>query len=107
MVGQIDTKVTRGLMWLRNEIQESALTIHPKKGESISLDIVRQATKLFPVIEDGKWKITVKVKSEVTIVQNGSHFDIMNPDVTKKLEKDLERDIKQYMNLALKQLKKR
>lgn len=106
MVGQIDTKVTRGLMWLRNEIQESALTIHPKKGESISLDIVRQATKLFPVIEDGKWKITVKVKSEVTIVQNGSHFDIMNPDVTKKLEKDLERDIKQYMNLALKQLKK-
>ncbi|CUB08489.1 Spore germination protein B3 precursor [Bacillus cereus] len=106
MVGQIDTKVTKGLMWLRNEIQESALTIHPKKGESISLDIVRQATKLFPVIEDGKWKITVKVKSEVTIVQNGSHFDIMNPDITKKLEKDLERDIKQYMNLALKQLKK-
>lgn len=31
MVGQIDTKVTRGLLWLRNEIEVTAITINPKR----------------------------------------------------------------------------
>ncbi|MGR5984561.1 Ger(x)C family spore germination C-terminal domain-containing protein [Bacillus cytotoxicus] len=72
----------------------------------MSLDPVRQKTKLLPTIENGKWKIVAKVQSEGTIVQNGSRFDIMSPNIVKKVEKELEKDIKQYMNLALKQVKK-
>ncbi|MGI2795214.1 Ger(x)C family spore germination protein [Bacillus cytotoxicus] len=106
MIGRMNTKVTRGILWLRNEIQESVVTVNPKKGESISLDPVRQKTKLLPTIENGKWKIVAKVQSEGTIVQNGSRFDIMSPNIVKKVEKELEKDIKQYMNLALKQVKK-
>ncbi|MFD0769412.1 Ger(x)C family spore germination protein [Bacillus sp. CGMCC 1.60114] len=106
MIGQIDTKVTRGLLWLRNEVQVTAVTVNPKKGESISLDPIRQTTKLLPTIENGKWKILAKITSEGTIVQNGSHLDVMSPNITKKLEKDLETDIKQRMNLSLKQVKK-
>ncbi|WP_028400701.1 Ger(x)C family spore germination protein [Ectobacillus panaciterrae] len=106
MVGQIDTKVTRGLLWLRNEVQVTAVTVQPKKGESISLDPIRQTTKLLPTIENGKWKILAKITSEGTIVQNGTHLDVMSPNITKKLEKDLEKDIKQRINLSLTQVKK-
>ncbi|AJI26239.1 Ger(x)C family spore germination protein (plasmid) [Bacillus cereus] len=106
MVGRINTKVTRGLLWLRNETQVSAVTVSPKKGETISLDPTRQKTKLVPSIKNGKWKIFVKVYSEGTVVQDGSHLDIMSSSVTKKIEKELEADIKRYINLSLKQVKK-
>ena len=106
MIGQIDTKITRGLLWLRNETQVAAISVTHKKGETISLDPVRQTTKLLPTIEKGKWKILVKVTSEGSIVQNGSNLDIMSPDITKKLEKEIGKDIKQRMNLPLKQVKK-
>ncbi|MEI4831242.1 Ger(x)C family spore germination protein [Bacillus sp. FJAT-53711] len=106
MIGQINTKVTRGLLWLRNDIQVTSITVNPKKGESISLDPIRQTTKLLPTIENGKWKILAKVTSEGTIVQNGSHLDVMSPNITKKLEKEMAKEIKQRMNLSLKQVKK-
>ncbi|WP_043976802.1 Ger(x)C family spore germination protein [Priestia megaterium] len=107
MVNQIDTKVTRGLLWLRNEIEVTAVTITPKKGQSISLDPIREQTILLPSIENGKWKMTVKIRSEGTIVQNGSDLDIMDPIVKKKVEKELENDIKARINLCLKQVQKK
>ncbi|MDM5154507.1 Ger(x)C family spore germination C-terminal domain-containing protein [Bacillus sp. DX1.1] len=105
MVGQIDTKVTRGLLWLRNEIEVTAITINPKKGETISLDPTRQTMKLFPIIENGKWKIVAKGELEGTIMQNGSHLTVMNPSTVKKVEKDFEKIVKQRINLSLKQVK--
>ncbi|MDN3015894.1 Ger(x)C family spore germination protein [Paenibacillus sp. BSR1-1] len=105
MVGQIDTKVTRGLLWLRNEVEVTAVTVNPKKGETISLDPIREKTKLIPTIKNGKWKILAKITSEGTIVQNGSHLDIMSTDITKRIEKELEKDIKQRLNLPLIQVK--
>jgi spore germination protein KC len=105
MVGQIDTSATRGLLWLRNEVEVTSVTVNPKKGETISLDPIREKTKLIPTIKNGKWKILARIKSEGTIVQNGSHFDIMSPAITKRIEKYLEKDIKQRLNLSLKQVK--
>ncbi|MGP0690229.1 Ger(x)C family spore germination protein [Priestia aryabhattai] len=106
MVGQIDFKVTRGLLWLRNEVEATAVTIKPKKGESISLDPIRETTKLIPTIKNGKWKILAKITSEGTIVQNGSNLDVMSPQITKRIEKDVEKDIKERINQSLKQVKK-
>jgi len=106
MVGQIDLKVTRGLLWLRNEVEATAVTVKPKKGESISLDPIRETTKLIPTIKNGKWGILAKITSEGTIVQNGSNLDVMSPQITKRVEKDVEKDIKERINQSLKQVKK-
>ncbi|OIK16698.1 spore gernimation protein GerC [Bacillus sp. MUM 116] len=107
MIGQIDTKVTRGILWLRNEIEVTAVTIDPKKGETITLDPIRATTKLIPTIKNGNWKILAKVTSEGTIVQNASNLDVMSPIITKRVEKGLEKDIKQRLNLSLIQVKQR
>lgn len=105
MIGQIDVSVTRGMLWLRNEIDVTAVTINPKKGETVSLDPVRERTKFLPSIENGRWKVLVKIVSEGTIVQNGSQFDMMSSSITKKLEQHLEKDIKKRINLCLTQVK--
>jgi spore germination protein KC len=106
MVGYIDIKLTKGLLWLRNEIGVTSVTIHPQKGQSISLDPIQETTKLLPTIKNGKWEMRVKVKSEGAIVQNGSRLDIMNPKVIKGVEKDLEKDIKQRIDQTITQVKK-
>ncbi|HWL24226.1 Ger(x)C family spore germination protein [Priestia aryabhattai] len=106
MVGQIDAKITRGLLWLRNEIEGTAITINPKKGQTISLDPIRQTTKLIPTIKNKKWGIIVKITSEGTIIQNGSNLDVMSPQITKRVEKDVEKDIQKRINQSLKQVKK-
>jgi len=105
MIGQIDTKVTRGLMWLRNETEATAVTIDLKKGETITLDPIRETTKFLPTIKDGNWKILVNITSEGTIVQNASNLDVMSPIITRKVEKSLEKEIKQRLNLSLEQVK--
>lgn len=105
MIGQIDISVTRGMLWLRNEIGVTAVTINPKKGETVSLDPIQERTKFLPSIENGRWKMLIKIKSEGTIVQNGSQFDMMSPNITKKLEKYLKKDITKRIHLCLTQVK--
>lgn len=105
MVGTISPKITRGLLWLRNEIEVTAVTVNPKKGETISLDPVREKTKIIPTIRNGKWEITININSEGAIVQNGSNLDITEPAITKKVEKFLEKDIEDRINQAIKRIK--
>ncbi|MEH7376001.1 Ger(x)C family spore germination protein [Neobacillus drentensis] len=106
MVGQIDINVTRGLMWLRNEIEATGVTVSTKKGETLTLDPIQARTKLLPTIKNGKWIILANITSEGTIVQNGTNLDVMSHTITKRIEKDIEKDIKQRINLSVKQVKK-
>ncbi|GAA3318605.1 hypothetical protein GCM10020331_022080 [Ectobacillus funiculus] len=72
------------------------------------MDPIQETTKLLPTIKNGKWKMQVKkIKSEGAIVQNGSRLDIMNPNVLKRVEKDLEKkDITQRINQTLTRVKR-
>ncbi|WP_379967525.1 Ger(x)C family spore germination protein [Ectobacillus sp. sgz5001026] len=105
MVGRIDDKVTRGLLWLRNETEVSAISVAIKEGEIMSIDPIRVTTKILPTIKNGKWKILVKIISEASVVQNGTHLDIMSADITKRIEKELEQVIKQRIVQTLSQVK--
>lgn len=105
MIGQIDMNTTRGLLWLRNEGDVSSVTVNTDKEGLISIDPVRQKTKYFPFIKNGKWTVLAKVTTEGTVVQNGTPFDMMSPEIIKKLEKKVEKDIKQRINQSLSQVK--
>lgn len=93
MIGQIDTKITRGLLWLREEVEVNAITTNFQKGESISLEPLQQKTELFPIIENGKWKILVKIELEGSVIQNASTLEIKRPNITKKLEENVEKKL--------------
>lgn len=104
MIGQIDTKITRGLLWLREEVEVNAITTNFQKGESISLEPLQQKTELFPIIENGKWKILVKIELEGSVIQNASTLEIKRPNITKKLEENVEKKVKQLINTTLNQV---
>lgn len=107
MVGQIDDSVTRGLLWLRNEVRLAIITVQPEKAEGyVSMNLLLANSKLIPKIEDGKWKIILKTESDVDIIQNTTHLDMSKPEVVEMLEKQLDKETKNKVRLALAQVQK-
>jgi spore germination protein KC len=108
MIGQIDNALTRGVLWLRNEVKLATITIKPKveEGGYISMNLLIAKSKLIPKIENGKWKIVVKATAETDIIQNTTNLDMSSPDVVKPLEKLLNKDIKDKILATLSEVQK-
>jgi len=108
MLGHINDSVTRGVLWLRNEIELAVVTVTPKEAKEgqVSLNLLRAHTELIPKIENGQWKMTIKAVTEDDVVHNGTNLDVSNPETTKMLEQELKNDIERSMKSALNQLQK-
>jgi spore germination protein KC len=107
MIGDIDDQLTRGVLWLRNEIKEANITITPKgeKG-NITATLIRAHTELIPKYEKGKWKMIVKATAEDDIILNGTKLDLLNPKYTKMIEKELENEMNKRIRNTLKKVQK-
>ncbi|MBS4210907.1 Ger(x)C family spore germination protein [Neobacillus rhizophilus] len=110
MIGIIDDSVTRGVLWLRNEILLGVITIKPPKTDGyISVNVLQAQSKLVPKIQNGKWIITLKSVSASDIVQNTTKLDVSNPVVLKSLEpllaKEIEKRIKKARNQVQEEMK--
>lgn len=107
MVGEINDKLTRGVLWLRNEMKQANVSIHLKKEkEFIATRMYRSRSELIPKIEDGKWRMTVKVVTEHNAIVNGSHLSLMSPKIIQWTQKELEKEIRDRINLTLKKVQK-
>ncbi|GAB7388764.1 Ger(x)C family spore germination protein [Bacillaceae bacterium] len=107
MVGRVDDKVTRGLLWVRDEIELAAITIVQDTGRGlISLELLRSRTELVPEIKDGKWTMTVKVDTVNDIVEDGANLDVMDPRIVRDLEKEVGEDIENRIRQALNKVQK-
>jgi spore germination protein KC len=107
MVGDINDKLTRGVLWLRNEVKQANVTITPKgeKGK-ITSTLIRAHTELIPKYEKGKWKMIVKATAEDDIILNGTKLNLMNPKYTKMIEKELAKETEKRIRAALKKVQK-
>lgn len=107
MVGELDNELTRGILWLRGEIDKADVTIEPEEGEGmITFHIFRASTNLVPKIENGTWKVTAEITSKDDPIQNNSNLDLMNPEIVDKLEKQLEKEIDKRISSALEYVQK-
>jgi spore germination protein KC len=108
MIGYIDDKLTRGLLWLRNEMESSTVTVQPEGyHDQISFYLLHSYTKLIPKMENGKWKMIVKIVTEDDAVENETNLNLTNPVITKKLEKELEKTIETRIKMTLEEVQKK
>jgi spore germination protein KC len=107
MIGDIDDQLTRGVLWLRNEIKQANVTITPKgeKG-NITATMIRAHTEFIPKYEKGKWKMIVKATTEDDILLNGTKLNLMDPKYTKMIEKELAKETNKRIQAALKKVQK-
>ncbi len=107
MVGKIDDKLTRGLLWLRDEIKLATVTIEPKENEGdISFIILRSYTVLTPKIQNGKWEMAVKIIIENDALENETKLNLMNPKIVNSLQKQLGKEVDQRIKLTLEEVQK-
>ncbi|HTG70738.1 MAG TPA: Ger(x)C family spore germination protein [Candidatus Udaeobacter sp.] len=105
MVGQISEKSTRGVMWILNEIDEYTVTFAMDGAkELVSLKPVRAKVKLLPKIEGDKWLMTIKVKAEGDMIQNGTALNPMNPKLLKEMDQAFQDDVRERIKLALREV---
>jgi spore germination protein KC len=107
MVGKVDPSVTRGVLWLRNEIQLATVTIKPKEANGyVSLSLLEATSKLIPKYENGKWKLVLNAHAEADVIQNTTQLDMTNPKVIKSLQPQLKKVLEDKVKLALVQVQK-
>lgn len=107
MIGTITERGTRGIMWLRNEMKMSAVTVKARNVKGfITLNPIRERTKLEPEIRNGKWTMKVHIKTGGDVIENGTRLNLANPKWIKLLEDALREDIKTRIKMTLEQVQK-
>ncbi len=102
MIGKVDLPTTRGILWLRDDIEVVGLTVDsPEGGGTLSFDPFKQHTELIPKIENGEWKVKALIRAQGALVQNASRLDITDPEQSLEVEREIEKDIKERISQSL------
>ncbi|WP_404332061.1 Ger(x)C family spore germination protein [Mesobacillus maritimus] len=104
LVGWMDDSETRGILWLRNEMEEGVITVNigeERGGGKISTNIIRTESDIVPELKDGKVTITINTRAEMNVLENASEVNLGDPENIDKLEKEIEKEIKDRMRMTL------
>ncbi|GEN86959.1 Ger(x)C family spore germination protein [Oceanobacillus sojae] len=90
MVGSIDDRLTRGVLWFRDEIKEATVTVQPENADGlISMNLIKGTTKLIPEIDGNQLKMTVQIETIDDVIQNKTNWDLNEIEKQRILEKEL------------------
>ncbi|MDR4950323.1 Ger(x)C family spore germination protein [Neobacillus cucumis] len=104
LVGWLNDKDTRGVLWIRNEMVKGNITVSvPKEkgGGKISVDIKKARTKVKPILVQSKVKMDVNIQAQVEVFENSSKLDLGDPKVLQFVQILMEKDVKKRCQLAL------
>ncbi|MDU0200834.1 MULTISPECIES: Ger(x)C family spore germination protein [Paenibacillus] len=108
MIGEISEIETRGLLWIKNLIEKYTITFKLQNTDAlISLTPVKAQVKLLPSLKNGKWKMTMKVKTSGDIVQNGSKLNPLEPAILEELNHRFEEEVKDRIESSVQDVQKR
>ncbi len=102
MVGFMDERVTRGLLWLRDEVRLGVVTMQVGESEGqVSLEWVNSRVKHTPTVRGRKIVIYTRATTEGDIIETQAPLDLSDPTVLEKVEKAMSREIEERMRKAL------
>lgn len=88
MVGTLNRRETRGLLWVLNEAESGVAVVKSPGGKSYtSMEILKASSKIQPDIRDGTPQIAVKVKCKSNVSEIMGYTDMMSPDVWQSLRR--------------------
>lgn len=100
-MGQIET---RGLLWLKNEIESGIVTIKiPKEqgGGNISMEILKSDTKLEPKLVNGHLQMNLTVSTRLNLLENDSQLNLFDSKVIKDLQNKVNKEINGRIQLTV------
>lgn len=107
MIGFINDEMTRGVLWFRNEIGETVVTVKPKESDGfVSMNLIKGRTELIPEIDGSHLKMTVKIITMDDVIQNESNLDLKKTEKINMLETVLAETIEMRLTNTLEKLQK-
>lgn len=103
LIGWLDERETRGLLWLRGQIEKGVVTV-PSPGEpeyEVSVEIRRGRTKVIPVCDGGRPGFNVKIWVEGDMIEQQSRENLAVPEKIEALENEVAGEVKERASAAL------
>ncbi|UOF88854.1 Ger(x)C family spore germination protein [Fodinisporobacter ferrooxydans] len=102
LVGYLDDRKTRGLIWLRQKAQRAVITVQiPKLHGTISADVIHASTKIKAKKEHGQIVMYYRANAEDDISENDTPLDLTKPKNIKYLEQFLSKDLEERIRTTL------
>jgi spore germination protein KC len=97
-----------GFQWSKQMDTGRNITItRNENGGKVTLQLVKSKLKLLPALDDGKWKMKVRLHVTADVVQNSTTIDLMSAaDNMRTIEKLFNEEIKGVLQVTLNQVQK-
>lgn len=86
LIGTLDRKETRGLLWVLGEVQGGVITVDLPDGGKATFEIFNASTKVKVGFAEGTVHAKIEVKANVGLGNQTTHADLTTPGQTKKVQ---------------------
>ncbi|MFB9761387.1 Ger(x)C family spore germination protein [Ectobacillus funiculus] len=102
----LDEDSARGATWINNELKKTIVDLDcKKKKKGIAVDVMRSKTKIKAEIKNNKPVIQITVRTEGHISEVHCPIDLAKHESIEQLEKQLRKEIKSEVVMAVKDAK--
>jgi spore germination protein KC len=85
MVGELSEDETRGVLWVRGEVQSTAINVEIAGGVA-SFEVLGAQSKVSPVVSEGKIVMKISVSVVAELAEQTCKENLATPDNIKKLQ---------------------
>nr|WP_263323252.1 Ger(x)C family spore germination protein [Neobacillus sp. Marseille-Q6967] len=104
LVGWLKGEAARATILLLDKIQGTAIGINWEgEEEAIVYEMIRQKTSVKVKMKKEKPSVSITINAEGNIGETRVPIDLTNPQTLLKIEKELEKEIKKEMTMAIKE----
>lgn len=102
LIGYMDEKETRGMQWIKGNVQSGSLMAYTPDNKQITFDILKSKSTVKPIIKNNNITMQINIKEEANIIELTKDIDLIkNPDKIKYLNELQNKAIKSEVQLAL------
>lgn len=104
MVGTLNKEDTRGLLWLKDVVKRSTVSVQFEEDKKISMKPTAGKIDFRPEIVGDNWIMNLNFTVSGDVVQNETHLNLMDKDVIKTIENEVETALKERVTQTVEQL---
>lgn len=101
LIGWLDADETRGVLWLRDEIETGIVTLPVPTGGKVSLQLVRGHTRVHPEFRQGQLRLVVDAITEDDIFESTAPLDLSKEPTIQVLTRLLEEELRERIQVGL------
>lgn len=102
MVGILDKKETRGLLWCINKVNDGSIVLKTNNNnDTITIATTHASGKITPKIKNNELSMKIDIKQEGDLEEQTTTKDLSNPKEFATMEKSIEDIIKDEVMIAL------